>query len=42
MIRRQFDLDAPPAMLGHSARVVTEIGTDLDQDIALEILAKFG
>jgi integrase len=42
MLRRQFGLDAARAILGHTTPVVTEIYAEIDQDKALEIMAKIG
>jgi integrase len=41
-IRREFGLDAARAVLGHSTPIVTEIYAELDEDKAIEIMAKIG
>src|SRR5262249_30174925 len=42
MIRRQYGLDAARAILGHSTPIVTEIYAALDEEKALEIMARIG
>ncbi|MFO0964765.1 MAG: site-specific integrase [Gemmataceae bacterium] len=41
-IRRQFNIDAAKAVLGHRSAAITEVYAELDQALAVEVMAEIG